>query len=97
MLRGRVTLRTPEGERELEEGQVVHFPAGPDGAHAMRNDTDAPGRFVMVSTRSSPEVVEYPDLKQITAQGRTLSQTGEPLWLIHDVAAGDESGPQAEG
>jgi hypothetical protein len=40
----------------------------------------------MVSTLQSPEVVEYPDLKQITAQARTGSQTGERLWLIHDVA-----------
>ena len=26
---------------------------------------------------------EYPDLKQITAQARTGSQTGERLWLVH--------------
>jgi hypothetical protein len=31
-------------------------------------------------------VVEYPDLGQITAQARTGSQTGERLWLIHDVS-----------
>ena len=29
VLRGRPTLRTPDGERQLEEGEVVHFPAGP--------------------------------------------------------------------
>ncbi|HEY2935407.1 MAG TPA: hypothetical protein VGJ25_02325 [Gaiellaceae bacterium] len=39
----------------------------------------------MASTLQSPEVAEYPDLKQITAQARTASQTGERLWLIHDV------------
>ncbi len=39
----------------------------------------------MVSTLSSPEVCEYPDLGQITAQASTGSQTGERLWLIHDV------------
>ena len=42
-------------------------------------------RYLVASTRGSPEVVEYPDLKQITAQARTGSQTGERLWLIHDV------------
>jgi hypothetical protein len=41
--------------------------------------------YVMASTLSSPEVAEYPDLKQITVQARTPSQTGERLWLIHDV------------
>jgi uncharacterized cupin superfamily protein len=86
VLRGRPTLRTPEGERELAEGDVVHFPAGPTGAHGVRNDSGEPARFVMVSDHPSPEVVEYPDLRQITAQARTGSQTGERLWLIHDVS-----------
>ena len=31
VLRGRPTLRTPEGERELAEGDFVHFPTGPAG------------------------------------------------------------------
>jgi uncharacterized cupin superfamily protein len=85
VLRGRPTLRTPEGSRQLDEGEAVHFPAGPDGTHGVVNDTDEPVRFLMVSTLQSPEVVEYPDLKQITAQARTGSQTGERLWLVHDV------------
>ena len=85
VLRGRPTLRTPEGKRVLEEGEVVHFPTGPDGAHGVVNDTAEPVRLVMASTLQSPEVVEYPDLKQITAQARTGSQTGDRLWLVHDV------------
>jgi uncharacterized cupin superfamily protein len=85
VLRGRPTLRTHEGERVLAEGEVVHFPAGPDGAHGLRNDTDETVRYLVAGIRTSPEVVEYPDLKQITAQARTGSQTGERLWLIHDV------------
>ena len=85
LLRGRPTLRTPEGERRLDEGAVVHFPVGPDGAHGMKNETDELVRYVMVSTLRMPEVAEYPDLGKITAQARTGSQTGERLWLIHDV------------
>jgi uncharacterized cupin superfamily protein len=89
VLRGRPTLRTPNGERELAEGDVVHFAAGPAGAHALRNESDAPIRFVMMSDHPSPEVVEYPDLGQITAQARTGSQMGERLWLMYDVPAKD--------
>jgi uncharacterized cupin superfamily protein len=85
VLRGRPTLRTPEGERRLAEGDAVHFPTGPDGAHGLKNETDRPVRILMASTISSPEVCEYPDLRQITAQARTGSMTGERLWLIHDV------------
>jgi len=89
VLRGTPTLRTPDGERVLAEGDVVHFPAGPAGAHGVRNDSDRLSRFVMVSDHPSPEVVEYPDLGQITAQARTGSQTGERLWLVYDVPPRD--------
>ena len=85
VLRGRPTLRTPSGERQLDEGEAVYFPTGADGAHSLRNDSEEPVRILMASTLSSPEVVEYPDLRQITAQARTPSLTGERLWLIHDV------------
>jgi uncharacterized cupin superfamily protein len=85
VLRGRPTLRTPEGERQLAEGEVVHFRTGPDGAHGMRNDGDAPVRYVVAGIRVFPEVAEYPDTKQITAQAPTGSQTGEHLWLVHDL------------
>src|SRR5262249_49602008 len=66
VLRGRPTLRTPEGEREVAPGDVVSFPPGPAGAHGFRNDTDEPARYVVLGTRVSPEVVDYPDLKQVT-------------------------------
>ena len=85
VLRGRPTLRTPEGERQLAEGEVVHFSVGPDGAHGVRNDTDDEVRYVVAGIRVSPEVAEYPDIGKVTAQARTLSQTGEPLWMIHDI------------
>jgi uncharacterized cupin superfamily protein len=91
VLRGRPTLRDADGERELAEGDVVHFPVGPDGAHGLRNDTGEPVRYVVVSTQRRPEVAEYPDLKKITAFAPTGSQTGERLWLIHDLEQGDES------
>ena len=92
MLRGRPTLRTADGSRQLEEGEAVHFPTGPDGAHGLSNDTDEAVRVVLASTLHSPEVVEYPDLGQVTAQARTGSQTGERLWLIHDVGPADADG-----
>jgi uncharacterized cupin superfamily protein len=85
VLRGRPTLRTAAGEQELEEGAVAHFPVGPEGAHGLSNHTDQTVRYLMTSTLHSPEVAEYPDLKQLTAQARTDSQTGEPLFVIHDI------------
>ena len=90
VLRGNPTLRTPDGERVLDEGAVVLFPVGPDGAHALTNETDSTVRYVMASTQGAPEVVEYPDLGKITAQARTGSQTGDQLWFIYDVPRSTE-------
>jgi uncharacterized cupin superfamily protein len=39
VLRGEPTLRTPEGEHVLSEGDVVCFPRGKDGAHQIINRT----------------------------------------------------------
>jgi uncharacterized cupin superfamily protein len=62
---GAPTLRTPEGERELEAGEVVCFPAGADGAHQVINRTDEPVRILVFSTMNVPEVVVYPDSGKI--------------------------------
>ena len=89
VLRGRPTLRASDSTRQLEPGDVVHFPTGAGGAHGLSNETDEPVRYLVTSTLRSPEVAEYPDLQQITAQARTGSQTGGQLWLIHDVRQED--------
>ncbi len=46
---GEPTLRGPDGERRLRPGDVVCFPPGPAGAHALRNDGDAVVRYAMPS------------------------------------------------
>lgn len=79
VLRGRPTLRTLEDERVLEEGEVVHFPTGPAGAHEIRNHADETVRYVVAGIRVSPELAEYPDLKKVTGQSR------HGIFFIHDV------------
>ena len=68
VVRGRPTLRTPEGERQLEEGDVVCFPRGESGAHAVRNETEERVRVLMLSTNVLPEVLEYPDSGKVGAR-----------------------------
>jgi uncharacterized cupin superfamily protein len=85
-----LTLRTPDGERELQAGETVFFPPGPEGAHGQLNHSAEPVRYLVAGTRQAPEVVEYPDLKQLTVQSRLPSQTGEPLFAIYDVGEGKE-------
>jgi uncharacterized cupin superfamily protein len=70
VLRGRPTLRTPEGTRELEPGEAVHFPLGERGAHQVSNRTDEEVRFLAVSTNGAADVVVYPDSNKICAAER---------------------------
>jgi uncharacterized cupin superfamily protein len=58
---GRPTLRTLDGTRTLESGEVVAFPAGREGAHHLRNDGREPARVLLVSTMHAPDVNEFPD------------------------------------
>jgi uncharacterized cupin superfamily protein len=58
---GTPTLRTPEGERVLASGDLVAFPEGEAGAHQLRNDSDAPFRVLIASTKSDLYVAGYPD------------------------------------
>jgi uncharacterized cupin superfamily protein len=65
VLGGEPTLRTPAGEQTLKEGDVVCFPRGKEGAHQIINNTDAPIRVVMLSSRVAPDVVEYLDTGKV--------------------------------
>jgi uncharacterized cupin superfamily protein len=69
VLRGEPTLRTPEGEQELKEGDVACFPRGKRGAHQVINRTDARVRVLMLSSMVPGEVIEYLDTGKILAKG----------------------------
>ena len=58
---GTVVVRTPSGEHTLEQGELVRFPAGPDGAHKIMNRSDAPARTLLFSSRRGLAVSVYPD------------------------------------
>jgi uncharacterized cupin superfamily protein len=77
VVRGEPTLRTPEGEEVLREGDVVCFPRGKEGAHQVSNRTEAPIRVLMLSTLIAPDIVEYLDAGKIGAR----SVKGERILL----------------
>jgi uncharacterized cupin superfamily protein len=61
---GAPTLREPTGDRVLSPGDLVGFPSGPDGAHAVRG----PGRVVMfsgVASATAASVSVYPDSDKV--------------------------------
>jgi uncharacterized cupin superfamily protein len=76
VLSGRPTLRTIDGERELEQGELVAFRTGRAGAHRLDNRSEEPVRLLLVSTMVGPEVVEYPDTGRVW--GRTNVPGADP-------------------
>lgn len=63
---GAPTLRHPGGEEQLEPFDLVFFPAGPDGAHLVRNDSASAARVAMFSSLSAAAgAVVYPDSDMI--------------------------------
>ena len=68
VLRGEPTLRTPEGEHVLKEGDIVCFPRGKIGAHQISNRTDSPVRVLMLSSMIRGEIIEYLDTGKVLAK-----------------------------
>jgi uncharacterized cupin superfamily protein len=84
VLRGRPTLRSSEGERELVEGDAVCFVRGSAGAHQIRNATEEPVRVLMLSTRLAPEIIEFPDSQKVLTKDAKdddifTARVGEPV------------------
>jgi uncharacterized cupin superfamily protein len=75
VLTGRPSLRTPDGWRAVEEGEVVAFLRGEQGAHQLVNRTQETVRFLAFSTSGEPDIVIYPDSGKLGAFER-LPQGG---------------------
>ena len=73
---GRPIVRTPEGERELREGDLVRFPAGAAGAHAVENRSKEPARVLIASNLVAPSVSVYPDSDKV---GTRTGEDGDSL------------------
>jgi len=58
---GAPVLRQPDGEQVLRPGDVVCFPSGETGAHALRG----PGRFLLLSVAQPNSVCVYPDSDKV--------------------------------
>jgi uncharacterized cupin superfamily protein len=65
VLSGNPTLRSPDGEERLAPWDVACFPRGPEGAHAVRNNTAETARVLMFSTVVTPTATVYPDSDKV--------------------------------
>jgi uncharacterized cupin superfamily protein len=81
VLDGRPSLRTPEGWRDLEPGDVLAFPTGDAGAHQLVNRSEETVRFLAVSTQLGPDVVIQPDSGKVGAFERLPEGGGLRMWF----------------
>ena len=61
VLEGEGTLRVAGEMLPIASGDVIFIPPGPEYPHQIINTSNAALKYLSISTRDSPEVVEYPD------------------------------------
>lgn len=75
ILEGKGSLRVAEEWLPLQPGDVVFIPPGPEYPHQIINDSEAPLKYLSISTKDSPEIVEYPDSGEYLA---SATRDGDP-------------------
>ena len=96
-------LRTAEGWRALERGEVLAFPTGEQGAHQVANEEPDTLVFLAVSTAGSPRHLHLPGRRQarrlraraerhgrlgvLRARGRGRLLEGRRAALLHRLTA----------
>jgi uncharacterized cupin superfamily protein len=100
---GRGIARIGESRVPVAPGDWIALPIGPEHAHQMINDSDAPLVYLVIGTDHKCEVIGYPDSKKVAAIGgeswerpwlREIKRTGETLdYWDDEPKAGDVARP----
>ena len=90
VIAGAPVLRDPAGERILTPGELVCFPSGHLGAHALKG----PGRFVIFATGQhvEPWMSVYPDSDKVSGPGGILLRSSA-VGYWHGEGTGNPSQP----
>ncbi len=94
IIEGEGTLRYDDEDYPVKAGDVVCGPAGPGTARQIRNTSEAPLKYLAVSTMESPEVAEYPDSDKVGVIAGNMAAAAGPadMDLLHftrkDAAVG---------
>lgn len=70
ILEGEGTLRVADEMLPIRAGDIIFIPPGPQYPHQIINSSAAPLKYLSISTRDDPEVVEYPDSGKYQAMVR---------------------------
>jgi len=91
IVKGTGLLRYGNETRKIRAGDFICCPTGgPETAHQIVNDSDAPLAYISVSTMMPAEVCEYPDSKKIGSFGdggmRHMTQAADGVDYWKDEA-----------
>lgn len=67
VIEGSGTLRVAGERLPIKAGDVIFIPAGPEYPHQIINSSEAPLKYLSLSTRQQPEICEYPDSNKVMA------------------------------
>jgi len=70
ILDGTGTLRVAGEQLPIRAGDVIFIPAGPEYPHQIINTSNAPLKYLSISTREKADVAEYPDSGKYAAVSR---------------------------
>lgn len=81
ILSGEGLLKTPDGERPVHAGELLFFPAGPEGAHKLTNTSAAePLVYIDFDVIHDLDAAVYPDSGKIGVWGKDVNR----LWRLAD-------------
>jgi len=72
VMEGHGTMRVAGEMLAVKAGDVIFMPTGPDYPHQMINTSDAPLKYLSISTKETPEICEYPDSDKVLANARVV-------------------------
>ena len=70
ILEGSGTMRVAGEMLPVRAGDIIFTPPGPEYPHQLLNTSDAPLKYISISTKEIPEFVEYPDSGKYLAMAK---------------------------
>ncbi|OWQ93734.1 auxin-binding protein [Roseateles aquatilis] len=89
VLEGHGTLRVAGELLPIKAGDVMFIPAGPEYSHQILNTSDAPIKYLSISTMEQPEVCLYPDSGKFMAETERRADGGRDFEAIRKAGEGD--------
>jgi uncharacterized cupin superfamily protein len=83
---GAGTARIGDAQVPVRAGDWIAYPVGPEYAHQLINDGDAPLVYLCISTAHRCEIVGYPDSQKV---GMIARETRDKEWHRLVVRAGE--------